>query len=223
MIDQSLATLEINQENTEAWAKRFTIAITPSDFPEPNLRFEVLNDLSSSESKPVDINVQRAADSWFQKELLATLRSYIRNEIEGKEHRGFTMVSATATTEALVEALCKSMGFEPSSMHERKMTLTIPAGHQKLIDQINKQLKPSYPNLKILPADNMTSNQGAFAMLICDEGVEGKAKIGRFTMHNLVKVVSKGDETLGPAFMLAFPDYKLDIDHPEQIAVLTRI
>lgn len=247
MIGQTLITLEIDPAQTEAWTKRFTLTIAPPEFPAPNNHILVLNNPASSEPQVIELNAHSVANSWFQQELLATLCSYVKDAIAGTEPLGFTMVAAKARAEAsdqseaqrwafkadreiaqdidaAVTALSKSMGLTPSSMQQRKMTLLIPASYKEQSAHINQLVAPNYPNLKLLPANHMmTSNQGAFALIICDEGQAGQDAIGRFELHDSIKLLSKEVASNQLALMVAFPPYQLHIFAPEQIAVLTGI
>ena len=247
MIGQTLTTLEIDPAKTEAWIKRFTLTIAPPEFPTPSNHILVLNNPVSSEPQTDELNAHSVANSWFQQELLATLCSYVKDAIAGTEPLGFTMVAAKARAEAsdqseaqrwafkadreiaqdidaAVTALNKSMGLTPSSMQQRKMTLLIPADYKELSAHINQLVAPHYPNLKLLPVNHMTTaNQGSFALLICDEGQAGQDAIGRFELHDSIKLLSKEVASNQPAFMVAFPPYQLHIFAPEQIAVLTGI
>lgn len=247
MIGQTLTTLEIDQAQTQAWTKRFALTIALPEFPAPSNHILVLNNPDSSDPLTVELNAHSITTSWFQQELLATLCSYVKDAIAGTAPFGFTMVAATAKAEvsdqseaqrwafkadreitqdidAAVTALSTSMGLTPSSMHKRKMTLLIPASYKEQSAHINKLVEPRYPNLKLLPANHMmTSNQGAFALLICDEEPSGHGSIGRFALHDSIKLLSKEAASKQPAFMVAYPTYQLHIFAPEQIAVLTGI
>lgn len=248
---EPIKDIEVKQTATETWTNRFRVTTNNPTSPLPPipsahfLRFNVEPDWTHDQ---ILAKAQGFVGNWFKQELFATLSSYIKDQVTGKESLGFTLVEAAKVSgvqypqsarwnakpiqspgssyisqdiDAAVEALGKIMGVEQSSMRSRNMTLLYPIGYAGQMYGVQKQLNQTYPQLQLLPKDTLLTTNGSFALLLCND--EAAANIGTFECHDKVKLFRDDENPDFATYILAFPSYSFTIFAPEQIAVLTGI